>query len=96
MKNNSHFTTDHEKIRKWAELRGGAPACVEPCQKRAHDLLIDFGEHAEESLAELTWDEFFNIFEENHLGFLYQDETTHGERSYFFKFIERNQDTSNA
>jgi hypothetical protein len=47
-------------------------------------LRIDFGE-PEENLKEVEWDEFFKVFDENDLAFLYQDEG--GSR--FNKFVAR-------
>lgn len=90
MSGESQRTTDHEKIRRWAEERGGKPATV----KRTKDgdepgvLRIDFeGYSGEESLEEISWDEFFEKFDEKNLEFLYQDETREGETSRFFKFV---------
>jgi hypothetical protein len=92
MAGETKVTTDHEAMRRWAEGRGGKPACVkgtggkgEPCLLR-----IDFpGYSGEETLQEITWDEFFKAFEENRLAFLYQEETTDGKMSRFSKFISR-------
>ena len=68
-------TTDHETIRKWAEARGGSPARVKGTgdSKDVGLLRLDFGE-PEESLEPITWDEFFEKFEESELALLYQDE----------------------
>ena len=51
-------------------------------------LRIDFGEK-EEDFDEISWEDFFKIFDENKLAFLYQDKTKDGETSRFNKFIER-------
>src|SRR5690606_27423887 len=70
---------DHDANRKWAEARDGRPARV----KASGDggiLRIDFGE-PEESLEEISWDDFFTIFDENGLAFLHQDETEDGKIS---------------
>ena len=83
-------TTDHEKIRRWAESRGGKPASVAATAK-GHDpgiLRIDFNE-PEEGLERISWEEFFDKFEESGLSFLYQDKTASGETSRFFKVIRR-------
>lgn len=83
----SETTTDHETIRKWAEERDGHPAKV----KTGGDggiLRIDFGDK-EEALDQIDWDEFFTIFEDNDLQFLYQDTTQDGGVSRFNKFIDR-------
>jgi hypothetical protein len=78
-------TRDHDEIRSWAEARGGRPAKVET-KGRGGILRLDFGE-PEENLKEIEWDEFFQIFDENDLEFLYQEETGSGEESRFNKFV---------
>ncbi len=80
-------TTDHGEIRSWAEERGGRPSRVRGAGEGGI-LRIDFGE-AEEVLEEIDWDEFFRIFDENRLAFLYQDELGSGGTSRFNKFVER-------
>ncbi|WP_265516503.1 hypothetical protein [Nitratireductor luteus] len=80
-------TTSHEEIRAWAEERGGRPARVESTSPGGI-LRIDFGE-PEENLVGIAWDEFFRIFEENDLRFLYQERTDDGSVSRFNKFVER-------
>lgn len=90
MSGESQRTTDHEKIRRWAEARGGKPATVKSTKESDAPgvLRIDFeGYSGEESLEEITWDEFFDKFDEKNLEFLYQDETRDGETSRFFKFV---------
>lgn len=85
-------TTDHDTIRKWVEARGGKPATVKGTSGKNESgvLRIDFpGRGAEDSLEEISWDEFFNKFEESKLAFLYQEETKSGEESRFSKFVSR-------
>ena len=77
-------TTNHEKIRKWAEERGGHPAQV----KGTGGLLrIDFGE-PEEGLEQITWDDFFEVFDQSKIKFLYDTERD----SRFNKFVQRPKD----
>jgi hypothetical protein len=76
-------TTDHEAIRRWAEKRDGRPAVVRTSEEGGI-LRIDFGE-PEDSLEPIDWDEFFQIFDENKLAFLRQEEG----QSRFNKFIDR-------
>ena len=83
----SDTTTDHNKIREWAEARGGHPAKVDTGGKGGM-LRIDCGE-PEDNLEEISWDEFFQIFDENELAFLYQDKTADGGESRFNKFVNR-------
>ncbi|HYC02918.1 MAG TPA: hypothetical protein VED40_06475 [Azospirillaceae bacterium] len=85
----SHTTTDHEEIRKWAESRGGRPAAVKgtPDEDDGGLLRIDFGER-EDNLEEIDWDRFFKTFDERKLAFLYQDRID-GKESRFFKLVRR-------
>ena len=83
----SETTTDHEVIRKWAEERDGRPSVIRTKGKGGL-LRIDFGEK-EEEFEEIEWEEFFKIFDQNKLAFLYQEKTKEGETSRFSKFVER-------
>jgi hypothetical protein len=79
-------TTDHEEIRRWAEHRGGHAAMVEGTEI----LRIDFDEpdeDNEENLRQATWDEFFRVFDDRELEFLYQEHTQGGKLSRFNKFV---------
>ena len=70
-------TTDHEAIRRWAEERGGRPALALEQQDQPLGLRIEFPEDregAEELLRPISWDEFFQKFDEDNLVFLYRDE----------------------
>lgn len=80
-------TTNHDTIRKWAEARGGKPARVAG-QGEGGILRIDF-DPPEDRLEEIGWDEFFRIFDENRLAFLYQDRTEGDRTSRFNKFVQR-------
>jgi hypothetical protein len=80
---------DHDTIRKWVEARGGHPARVKG-RGPGGILRIDFGK-PEESLEQISWDDFFKVFDENDLSFLHQDKTEDGKTSRFNKFVERRQ-----
>jgi hypothetical protein len=85
-------TTDHDEIRAWAEERGGQPSVVASTRNsRGPGILrIDFpGFSGEGSLKPLSWDDFFERFDQANLAFLYQDATTSGRRSRFNKFVAR-------
>ncbi len=86
----SKQTIDHDEIRKWVEARGGRPAAVERTHTEGEGglLRIDFGEK-EKELDEISWDEFFQTFDERKLAFLYQEKTKDGKESRFFKFVRR-------
>jgi len=86
-------TTDHEEIKQWAERRSGRPARVAGTGNGddAGLLRIDFPEadDNDESLEEISWEEFFEKFDEKKLAFLYQEQTKDGKRSYFNKLVSR-------
>ena len=89
----SKRTTDHAKIRRWAEARNGKPARVQGTAEPedAGLLRIDFPEEheEEEELQEISWDEFFEKFDEKRLAFVYQEKTVAGQPSRFNKFVSR-------
>jgi hypothetical protein len=86
-------TTDHHEIRQWVEERNGKPASVPGTGNgdgQVGLLRIDFAEDAEDaSLDEISWDEFFEKFEEKQLAFLYQDQKGNGEPSTFNRIVVR-------
>ena len=91
MSHESNTTTDHEEIKKWVEDRGGSPAIVKGTEKGDSALLrIDYpGYSGEDTLEAIGWDEFFEIFDDNKLAFLYQEQTEDGGQSRFSKFVNR-------
>ena len=86
--------TDHEEIRRWAEERRAVPACVRGTGGDADTGMIrlDFpGYSGEESLQEISWDDWFEKFDANGLALIVQD-TTPGkpnQQSNFNKLISR-------
>jgi hypothetical protein len=86
-------TTDHDTIRQWVEERGGQPATVVGTQQGDEEaglLRIDFPEQeADTELEAISWDAFFDKFDEENLAFLYQEETDDGETSRFCKFVSK-------
>jgi len=88
----SKVTTDHETIRSWVAERHGHPARVRATNKAGSSgvLRIDYpGYSGEETLESISWDEFFEAFDQNNLAFLYQDKTKDGKQSRFSKLIDR-------
>jgi hypothetical protein len=72
----SHTTTDHEEIRAWVESRGGRPAAVKRTESDDDPgiIRIDFpGYSGEQSLEEISWDDWFRKFEDARLAFLCQE-----------------------
>jgi hypothetical protein len=86
--------TDHKTIREWAEARGGKPAAVKTTHRRDDPGILRFifpdSRYADdENLEEITWDEFFEKFDEAGLALLYQEKTKDGEVSTFNKLVSR-------
>src|SRR5215218_10259061 len=86
----AQVTTDHDTIRQWAEHRGARPATVKRTERggEAGVLRLDF-DKPEAALEEISWDEFFEKFDESDLAFLHQDKTADGKVSRFHKFVSR-------
>ena len=88
----SKRTTDHEQIRRWVEARNGKPARVQGTGTTddAGLLRIDFPEkesaEEDDELEEISWDEFFDKFDDGNLVFIYQENTARGQQSNFNKF----------
>ncbi len=82
-------TRDHDKIRRWAEARDGRPAKVDTGGPGGV-LRIDFAE-PEENLTQISWEEFFDIFDDADVDFLYQEKTSGGDLSRFNKFVRPDQ-----
>jgi hypothetical protein len=85
-------TTDHEEIRRWVEAHGGKPARVRGTGDGGDPgvLRIDFpGGAGDDELEPISWDEWFEKFEEEGLAFLYQQRKADGEDSTFFKLVRR-------
>lgn len=83
-------TKDHDEIRKWAEARGGKPAVVAATEtdKATGILRLMFPNaphHNDGALEEISWDEFFEKFDESGLELTYQEKTADGQISDFNK-----------
>ncbi|KAF0675020.1 hypothetical protein [Profundibacterium mesophilum] len=78
-------TRDHETIRAWAEERDGRPAKIETSGEGGI-LRIDFRD-PDDRMTVIEWEEFFEIFDESDLDFLYQEKTEDGGTSRFNKFV---------
>lgn len=88
----SKTTQDHDTIRKWAEARGAQPAEVRGTHKGNQTGILRFcfpnaRNRKDENLQEISWDEFFEKFDDNGLELIYQDKTAGGARSNFNKLI---------
>ena len=89
----AHTTTDHDFIRRWVEERGGTPSRVKRTGGGEDPgiLRIDFpGYSGGDSLEEISWEEWFEKFEENGLAFLHRDiQGDDGGLDRFNKLVSR-------
>ncbi|WP_207480023.1 hypothetical protein [Arenibaculum pallidiluteum] len=81
-------TNDHDEIRRWAESHGGKPAAVKRTHRSGDTGIIrimfpDNAQSEHDSLEEISWDEFFEQFEDSQLTLLYEED------SLFNKLIGR-------
>jgi ferritin-like metal-binding protein YciE len=92
--NSGNTTTDHEEIRRWAEERGGKPACVQGTGGKGDIgmLRLEFPgkpNAKDAKLQPISWDDFFEKFDERGLALVYQDTTARGQKSNFNKLVSR-------
>jgi hypothetical protein len=90
MANLSRTTQDHDEIRRWAEERGGKPSHVRRTGSGEDIgiLRLDFpGYTGEDTLEPISWEEWFEKFDDRNLALIYQEETAGGARSNFNKII---------
>jgi len=88
----AHPLTDHEEIRQWAEERGGTPSCVRGTGNRGDIgmLRLDFpGFTGADSLQPISWEDWFEKFDERGLALLVQEKTGRGQKSNFNKLVSR-------
>jgi hypothetical protein len=92
MASESKSTTDHDEIRRWVEEHDGKPVTVRGTASSGGPgvLRIDFpGGAGDDALEEISWEDWFDKFDENDLAFLYQEHKASGEDSTFFKLVNR-------
>lgn len=84
--------TDLEDIRRWAEERDAWPACVRKTgdQEDVGIIRLAFSRYSRTgSLEEISWDEWFEKFEDNNLALIVQNKTARGRKSNFNKIVGR-------
>jgi len=88
----SKTLTDHDKIQRWAEARDATPACVRGTGGAGDPGMIrlDFpGYSGSDKLQEISWDDWFEAFDDNDLALVVQEKTAGGRRSNFNKLVAR-------
>ena len=86
------LTIDHERIRRWAEERGGRPARVKRAGSAEQNglLRIDFPDQPSHELREfISWEEFFRRFDQEHLALLFEEYSAGGFPSRLHRMISR-------
>jgi tRNA uridine 5-carbamoylmethylation protein Kti12 len=77
-------TIDHDEIRHWAERHGGKPAAVKSTHSKDDPgilrIMFPKAPHSEhDNLQEISWDEFFEKFDENDLVLVYEEDKNFGK-----------------
>ena len=88
----SKATQNHEEIKNWAEKRGAVPAEVASTHRKDDPGILRFSfprarGKDKDNLTEVSWDDFFEKFDENNLELVYQEKTAAGRQSNFNKLI---------
>lgn len=83
-------TTDHGTIRNWLESNDLAVArTAETDRSRSGGLTVVTEGRTDDSIKEVTWDEFFETFEDEGLAFVYRTETMGPEKQLYYEFVPR-------
>jgi hypothetical protein len=86
---------DEQRSRRdsqWAEARGAVPAEVRGTEKGGEAGILRFEfptapKRNDSELEEISWDEFFEKFDERNLELVFQEKTADGEQSNFNKLV---------
>lgn len=79
MDTTTQITTDHEKIRNWADSRKGQPAIKDG------KIFISFSPSDGDPI---YWEEFFRRLDDENLAFMYRDGSADGDDSKLNTFNE--------
>lgn len=89
---------DHNEIRQWAEKHNGTPQIIdhETAQGDKVGIRINFPGHNDEELLsvdvkphDISWDEFFQIFDERGLALEYTDKIPEYDPNDSYRFLRR-------
>lgn len=89
----THYTTDHDTIRRWAQERSAQPTRVRGTGGRGKRndigmIQLDFpGYSGRRNLQPVSWEEWFEQFDTNNLVLIYQEHTADGQQSNFNRLI---------
>ena len=91
-------TTNHNEIQQWAEEKEGIPATLKNQDEEASNLIIRIlfsDDKNVDQAREIPWDQFFKLFEEHKLAFVYKHENFGGALSNFHRFVFRDEINQN-
>ena len=81
----SKTTTDRDTIRQWTEQHDGVPARIANANPDVLRIHFPDASDDDDSFEQIEWDEWFAVFEERKLAFLYSTD----DESTFNKLVSR-------
>lgn len=85
-------TINHNEIKNWAEERKGTPASLkEPSAEASNLILRILFDHEKnvDQVKNISWEQFFKLFEQHQLAFVYKHENFGGKNSNAHRFVFR-------
>ena len=82
-------TTDPSLIKKWAEARRATPAVIRKFTSDGMEMVLSFlfpDINIDEVVTRLSWEEFFEKFNQQRLVFVYEDSDRNQKASRYFTF----------
>ena len=92
MNGETKVTTDRDEISRWAKERNGRPVSVshDPLNPNGSRIQIDFlYDKYDDNVCQISWEEFFDVFDREELALVYQTETEGGRLSRFGRIVRR-------
>ncbi len=84
------ITTDRQTIKEWTKARKGWPALIRKMTAAGVEIALSIvfpGYEADEIVCRLTWDEFFDKFDQLKLVFVYEEDDRNHKLSYCYAFV---------
>jgi len=85
-----YYTTDHFIIQDWAEYRYGHPARIKNFEDVFYHggLVVHFEDDEPDlDIEDISWEEFFHIFDDNNMVFMFSRNKPSGNLSYFYRLV---------
>ena len=87
------ITIDHNIIREWAINHNGSPAVFPHQNALQKNLAIGFADDLSKDMQAVSWDEWFRIFEDRKLAFIYKKRSGRTEMHPFYELVSRQEQT---